>query len=82
MEKKDPNYCHDPELRSAAKSLGVFGWALHTALSIGEGAYNSLDKAFDFLARQAEKRRQNKLNQPKKRLSKREKKEILRRHGQ
>lgn len=81
MSKYDKaNYCHDPELESEAKRLGVFGQALNIAFSIGEGMYNAFDKASEYIRQRAVIKRQNKLNQPKTRLSKKEKREIIERN--
>jgi len=83
MTEKPPNYCHDSDLEQIAKKLGLVSRSIiNTALSIGEGMYNGFDVAENFLIKQAEKRRLNKLRQPKTRLSKQQKKENLKRHGQ
>lgn len=74
-------YCHDPEIDEEARRIGVKDKrAINNAKSMGEGPYNALDAALLFLARIREASKKNK--QPKTRKSDREKREILRRHGQ
>ena len=81
-KNKDPNYCHDPDLRNIARFLGVISrGAVNLALSIGEGAYTAFDAAEHFLVQQAEQRKLNKLKQPKTKLSKKTKREIIERNS-
>lgn len=85
MTKKDiPNYCHDPDIIHAAIKLGVRDHhVINKALSIGEaGAYRSTDRSEGFLAWIQSLMKENKTKQPKQRLSKRQKQEILARHSQ
>lgn len=79
MVEKDPNYCHDPDLIETGKKLGIIGSVINTALSIGEGMYNAVEVAEEFLIEQARRNKQNKANQPKTRLSKKQKTEIKKR---
>lgn len=80
MTRKDlPNYCHDPEIIAAANRVGIRDQhVINRALSIGEaGAYRYTEASEGFLAWVKSCVKKNKENQPKKRLSKKQKQQIL-----
>jgi hypothetical protein len=75
------NYCHDSEIEEAGRHLGITDPnLLNRAFSIGEGMYRGIDQAVGFLTTIKEKMIDNKQSQPKKRLSKKQKQEILQRY--
>lgn len=81
--KKEPNHCHDPEILAAAEKLGIKDRSIiNRALSLGEaGIYRGTDASESLLEWFREATRRNKENQPKRRLSNRQKREILSRHS-
>lgn len=83
MTKDNVNYCHDPEILAIAKKLGVTDRSIiNRALSFGEaGAYRSIEASEEFLILCRRLDKFNKEIQPKQRLSKRKKLEILQRNG-
>lgn len=82
-ELPKPNYCHDPEILEEAKALGIKDPnKLALAKSVGEATmYGGVDRARVWLERQLEKIRENKRRQKKSRISDKDKRDILKRHG-
>jgi len=80
---KEANYCHDEEIIGTASKLGIKDrHIINQALSIGEAtAYGYTDAPEGFLNRVKALLLRNKRNQPKQRLSKRQKADILKRHS-
>ena len=58
MQEKEPiyNWCHDKIIEEVAQALGITEQEIiNKARSIGEGPYNSIDVALEYLERQANK---------------------------
>jgi hypothetical protein len=81
LDEKLLNYCHDPEIKGAAKRIGGSGdnKLLNKAYSRGEAPYDAFERSLELIKDKVSAKKGGRL--PKSRLSKRQKKEILKRQG-